>query len=387
MRVRNALFRLPAKSDPKAFPWVTFTDPELAQVGLTEGQARQQHGDGIRVLCADFSKNDRAQAEDATEGFLKAVLSKRGRVLGATIVGAHAGELILPWVLAISERLRIGAIADLIAPYPTLSEISKQAAGKLLHTHAVFTANAQIGALFRNARMSLKRLAPLLVLLVLIAVAFFLRLDRYFTLDALRENRAALTAFVQSHSLAAALGFVLTYIGVVALSVPGATIMTLAGGFLFGVPLGAALTIIGATAGASLLFLIARTAFGDVLRNRAGPFLARMADGFRNDAFNYLLFLRLVPVFPFWAVNLAPALLGMRLLPFVAATALGIVPATLVYSAFGASLGHIFDAGAEVSLNDVFSPTLIAALIGVGILSLLPVVLRRWREGRRDSKS
>jgi uncharacterized membrane protein YdjX (TVP38/TMEM64 family) len=235
--------------------------------------------------------------------------------------------------------------------------------------------------------MSLKRLAPLLVLLVLIAVAFFLRLDRYFTLDALRENRAALTAFVQSHSLAAALGFVLTYIGVVALSVPGATIMTLAGGFLFGVPLGAALTIIGATAGASLLFLIARTAFGDVLRNRAGPFLARMADGFRKDAFNYLLFLRLVPVFPFWAVNLAPALLGMRLLPFVAATALGIVPATLVYSAFGASLGHIFDAGAEVSLKDVFSPTLIAALIGVGILSLLPVVLRRWREGRRDSKS
>jgi pyruvate/2-oxoglutarate dehydrogenase complex dihydrolipoamide dehydrogenase (E3) component len=127
--IRNALFRLPAKSDPKAFPWVTFTVPELAQVGLTEGQARQQHGDGIRVLCADFSKNDRAQAEDATEGFLKAVLSKRGRVLGATIVGAHAGELILPWVLAISERLRIGAIADLIAPYPTLSEISKQAAG------------------------------------------------------------------------------------------------------------------------------------------------------------------------------------------------------------------------------------------------------------------
>jgi uncharacterized membrane protein YdjX (TVP38/TMEM64 family) len=86
-------------------------------------------------------------------------------------------------------------------------------------------------------------------------------------------------------------------------------------------------------------------------------------------------------------VNLAPALLGMRLLPFVAATALGIVPATLVYSAFGASLGHIFDAGAEVSLKDVFSPTLIAALIGLGILSLLPVVLRRWREGRRDSKS
>jgi uncharacterized membrane protein YdjX (TVP38/TMEM64 family) len=235
--------------------------------------------------------------------------------------------------------------------------------------------------------MTVKRLAPLLVLLVLVAAVFFFRLDRYLSLDTLRENRAALTAFVQSHAIAAALGYVFVYAGAVALSVPGATIMTLAGGFLFGTLIGAALTIIGATAGASLLFLIARSAFGDILRERAGPFVSRMADGFRKDGFNYLLFLRLVPVFPFWAVNLAPALLGMELLPFVAATALGIIPAIVVYSAFGASLGHIFDAGAEVSLKDVFSPTLIAALIGLGILSLSPVILRRWRESRGEPRS
>ncbi len=228
--------------------------------------------------------------------------------------------------------------------------------------------------------MSFKRLAPLLALLALIGPAFVFRLDRYLTLDVLRDNRAALTAFVQSHGVAAALGFVLSYAAVVALSLPGATIMTLAGGFLFGVPLGAALAVIGATAGASLLFLIARSAFGDLLRERAGPFLARMADGFRQDAFSYLLFLRLVPAFPFWAVNLAPALLGMRFPPFGAATALGIIPGTTVYSAFGASLGQLFDAGAEVRLKDVFSPTLIAALIGLGFLSLLPVVLRHMRE-------
>ncbi|MBC5825767.1 MAG: TVP38/TMEM64 family protein [Candidatus Eremiobacteraeota bacterium] len=228
--------------------------------------------------------------------------------------------------------------------------------------------------------MSFKRLAPLLALLALIGAAFVFRLDRYLTLDALRDNRVALAAFVQSHGVAAALGFVLTYAAVVALSLPGATVMTLAGGFLFGVPLGAALSVIGAMAGASLLFLIARSAFGDVLRERAGPFLARMADGFRRDAFSYLLFLRLVPAFPFWAVNLAPALLGMRFPPFVAATALGIIPGTTVYAAFGASLGQLFDAGAEVRLKDVFSPTLIAALIGLGFLSLLPVVLRHMRE-------
>ncbi|BBU61725.1 hypothetical protein MSC49_16600 [Methylosinus sp. C49] len=231
--------------------------------------------------------------------------------------------------------------------------------------------------------MSPKRLVPLLALAALIVAAFYLRVDQYLTLDALRDNRAALLEFVQSHSVVAACAYVLAYVGVVALSLPGAAVMTLAGGFLFGVPLGATLTIIGATVGATLLFLIARSAAGDVLRERAGPFLARMSNGFRKDAFNYLLFLRLVPVFPFWAVNLAPALLGMRLEPFVAATAIGVVPGTLVFAAFGASLGQIFDAGAEVRLEDVFSPTLIAALLGLGALSLLPVILRRLREGQQ----
>ncbi|MBG0808520.1 TVP38/TMEM64 family protein [Methylosinus sp. H3A] len=231
--------------------------------------------------------------------------------------------------------------------------------------------------------MSPKRLVPLLALAALIVAAFYLRVDQYLTLDALRDNRAALLEFVQSHSVVAACAYVLAYVGVVALSLPGAAVMTLAGGFLFGVPLGATLTIIGATVGATLLYLIARSAAGDVLRERAGPFLARMSNGFRKDAFNYLLFLRLVPVLPFWAVNLAPALLGMRLEPFVAATAIGVVPGTLVFAAFGASLGQIFDAGAEVRLEDVFSPTLIAALLGLGALSLLPVILRRLREGQQ----
>lgn len=230
--------------------------------------------------------------------------------------------------------------------------------------------------------MTIKRLLPLAGLLVLIAAAFILRLDRYLTLDALRDNRATLLVFVESHRLAAAAGFMLAYAAVVAMSLPGATIMTLAGGFLFGVGIGASLTVVGATIGAAALFLIARSALGDVLRQRAGPFLSRMADGFSKDAFNYLLFLRLVPAFPFWAVNLAPALLGMRLVPFVAATALGVIPGTTVYSAFGASLGHVFDAGGEVRLKDVFSPPLIAALVGLGLLSLLPIVLRRWRENR-----
>lgn len=126
--IRNALFRLPAKADHSAVPWVTYADPELANVGLTEAQAREQ-GVAHTVLRAAFKENDRARTERATEGLLKAVVGPRGRVLGAGIVGARAGELILPWVLAVQGRLGIKDLASVIAPYPTLSEITKRAAG------------------------------------------------------------------------------------------------------------------------------------------------------------------------------------------------------------------------------------------------------------------
>jgi len=126
--LRNALFRLPAKVDYRALPWVTFTDPELAQVGMTEAKARAA-GLRIRVLRWPFAENDRARAERETDGFVKVVTTARGRILGAGIVGPSAGELIQPWELAIRERLKIGAMAGLIAPYPTLAEVNKRAAG------------------------------------------------------------------------------------------------------------------------------------------------------------------------------------------------------------------------------------------------------------------
>ena len=126
--IRNALFRLPAKVDYSALPWVTYTDPELAHVGLTEAQAKAR-GERLEVLRWTFEENDRAQTERETEGLIKVVATKRGRVLGASIAGPRAGELILPWALAIGGRLRIGAMANVIVPYPTLNEVSKRAAG------------------------------------------------------------------------------------------------------------------------------------------------------------------------------------------------------------------------------------------------------------------
>jgi pyruvate/2-oxoglutarate dehydrogenase complex dihydrolipoamide dehydrogenase (E3) component len=126
--IKNVLFKLPAKVDDRAVPWVTYTEPELAQVGLTEDLARQR-GVAVQAVRWSFQENDRAQAERETAGFVKALVDGRGRIHGATIVGERAGELIQPWVLAISSGVKIGAIAQLIAPYPTFGEVSKRAAG------------------------------------------------------------------------------------------------------------------------------------------------------------------------------------------------------------------------------------------------------------------
>jgi pyruvate/2-oxoglutarate dehydrogenase complex dihydrolipoamide dehydrogenase (E3) component len=125
--IRNALFRLPAKVDLSALPWVTFADPELAHVGLSEAAARAQ-GD-IRILRWPLSENDRAQAEHRDQGFIKIITSAKGRILGADIVGPSAGEMIHLWTLAVSQKMKIGAAAGMIAPYPTLAEIGKRAAG------------------------------------------------------------------------------------------------------------------------------------------------------------------------------------------------------------------------------------------------------------------
>ncbi|MFC4272117.1 dihydrolipoamide dehydrogenase [Sneathiella chungangensis] len=140
--IRNALFRLPAKVDYSAVPWVTFTDPELASTGLNEAAARERYGDKIKVLTFPFADIDRARTERQTEGLIKVITTRNGRILGAGIVGPHAGELIHPWVLAITEKLKIGTMASFIAPYPTYGEISKRVAGSY-YTPSLFSARTR----------------------------------------------------------------------------------------------------------------------------------------------------------------------------------------------------------------------------------------------------
>ncbi|MBL6651959.1 MAG: TVP38/TMEM64 family protein [Reyranella sp.] len=229
----------------------------------------------------------------------------------------------------------------------------------------------------------LKRLVPLLVIAGLFATFFALGFNRYLTLETLHDKDVELHTLVARQPVLSAAAFVMTYALVVGLSLPGGAIMTIAGGFLFGLWIGALLSVTGATAGAIAIFLIARFAVGDLVRARAGPFIARMAEGFQRNAFSYLLFLRLVPAFPFWAVNLVPALLGMNIRSYVAATAIGIIPGTLAFSAVGDGLGLYFKSGSEVPLSQVFSPEVIAVRVGLALLALLPIVIqwaiRRWQ--------
>lgn len=222
-----------------------------------------------------------------------------------------------------------------------------------------------------------KRVLPVLALAGGLGAFFALGLNRYASLETLREHRAGLDMLVMAHALLAGTVFTLAYAAAAALSVPGALFLTLAGGLLFGTLVGTALTVVGATAGATLLFLVARSTLGDGLRGRAGGWAERLGEGFRRDAFSYLLVLRLVPVVPFFVVNLVPAFLGVPLRTYVAATLVGILPGVLVYASVGAGLSDVIEAGSALSLRGVLTPKVIVALVGLAALSLVPVIHRR----------
>ncbi|MBL26317.1 MAG: hypothetical protein CMM50_02030 [Rhodospirillaceae bacterium] len=218
----------------------------------------------------------------------------------------------------------------------------------------------------------------LIAVLILGLVAFFtFDLGSYVSFDALRAHHQALADFVNEHLAVAMLLFGLAYAVAVAFSLPVGSVMTVTGGFLFGQIVGTILTVVSATVGATALFLIAKTALGDPLRERAGPWLARMEKGFQEDAFNYLLFLRLIPVFPFFAVNLVPAFLGVGLRTYVVTTFIGIIPGTFVYTSIGAALRELVEAGGDFSIQLALEPEIIAALVGLAVLSLIPVAYRR----------
>jgi uncharacterized membrane protein YdjX (TVP38/TMEM64 family) len=241
-----------------------------------------------------------------------------------------------------------------------------------------------------------RRLVGPLALLVLLGLGYLTGLHQYLTLSSIAENRAALAAYTSNHLVLSLLAFVAVYTVAVAVSFPGASILTILAGLLFGWFAGGVAAIVAATLGATIVFQIAKSSFGDVLAKKAGPFLAKISAGFADDAFNYLLFLRLVPAFPFWLVNIAPALANVKRRTYVLATFLGIIPGTFAFAFVGAGLDSIITAQQTVhaqclaqksaaecpfdlSISSLVTPQLLLAFAALGVVALIPVVLKKWK--------
>lgn len=232
------------------------------------------------------------------------------------------------------------------------------------------------------ARRSAVRRWGLAIVLACGLVGFFaFDLGRFVSLPALAGNCQRLEIWVDANPLTARGAYAGLYFLAIAFSLPIGVVLTIGGGVVFGLVEGTALTVLSATAGALAVFLAARSAVGDSLRRRAGPFAARLEQGFRENALSYLLVLRLVPLFPFWLVNIVPALLGVPTRTYVVGTLLGIIPGTLVFVSVGNGLEAVIDQGKVPGLEIFLEPAVFMPLVGLVLLAMLPIAYKRLRRG------
>jgi len=221
-----------------------------------------------------------------------------------------------------------------------------------------------------------RRWWPLALLIAGLVLFFALGGERYLSWAMLRASRTELVAFVAAHPLAAPLVYLVAYTAMTAFSVPEGAVATVLGGFLFGPVLATVYVVFAATLGATLLFLAARTSLGAVFAAKAGPSLHKMEAGFQAQALSYLLFLRLVPVFPFWLVNLVSALLNVPLGTYVLGTFLGIIPGTFVFALAGNGVAEVLESGRTPALDDFTRAAVLLPLIGLALLALVPVAYK-----------
>ena len=226
---------------------------------------------------------------------------------------------------------------------------------------------------------SILRFWPLGLILLAIAIAWATGLPQQISWASLARNQAALSDWVASHPITAPALYAAIYAVTVALSVPESAVLTVAGGLLFGTWFGGLLAVVGATTGAVALFLAVRYHLADAIARRGGRFLDRLRAELERNGFSYLLAIRLVPAFPFWLVNLAAALSGMRLVPYATATIIGSAPASFIYASIGAGIGTVLAAGGRPDLGIIFTPHILVPLVALAALSLLPVAWRHWK--------
>jgi uncharacterized membrane protein YdjX (TVP38/TMEM64 family) len=242
----------------------------------------------------------------------------------------------------------------------------------------------------------IKRWLPLLALAGLMAVGYALGLQHYLTLQSIAENASIFQNYVSAHLISAVLIYAFAYILAVALSFPGAGLLSIFGGFVFGWALSAPITVVAATLGAMVVFKIVQTSLGAAIAERASPFVKKLSGGFEEDGFNYLLFLRLVPAFPFFAVNAVAGLTKMPLRTFAIGTLIGIIPGSYAFAWLGRGFGSVIEAQRvahdacvlknglancpfEISTSSLITPQLLWAFAALGLISLIPVVLKKLK--------
>jgi|GEM_PF-87617 len=358
----------------QSIPRVTYTSPEIASVGLCEKEALEKYGkENLATYFVPLSQNDRAVTASAEEGFVKVVTKKlSSKIVGATIVAPRAGEMLPELSLAMKNKVPLRKLAALIHPYPTYSlAIRKAADGWLTQT--------LLPSLRHPLKMiQWKRWLPLVVLVLVSAGIYISGLYRYLTFDMLKEKHQVLTQFVSDHPYLSPIVYIFLYMLVVALSLPGGALLSLIGGFLFSIPWGTIYVLVGATLGACAIFYVAKHALYDFLSKKAGPFLKKMEKGFQKNSASYLLFLRFIPLFPFWLVNIAPAFFGVRLITFAWTTFVGIIPGAYVYTQTGAGLSAIFEGEGSFSFENLFNLKLRIALVALGLFSLIPILIKKF---------
>jgi uncharacterized membrane protein YdjX (TVP38/TMEM64 family) len=233
-----------------------------------------------------------------------------------------------------------------------------------------------------SGRFSVIRLVPMVAIAAGLVGFFALGLDRYLSFETLAQHRETIMDWTTANHALAVICFIGAYFVAVMLSLPGAVWMTIAGGFLFGALQATLFVVLGATLGAAAIFLAARYALGDYLRAKAGPAMRKMEKGFQENALSYLLVLRLVPLFPFWLVNLVPAFLGVPLGTYILGTFFGIIPGSFVYASVGNGLGAVFEMGKTPDLGIVFSPQVLGPIAGLAVLSLIPIGYKKLKAKR-----
>lgn len=222
-----------------------------------------------------------------------------------------------------------------------------------------------------------KRFIPITIIVILLIVAYFSGLISYVSYEQLQLHHREVKQFALAHPVLSPIAYMLFYITISALSIPGAVYVTLLGGFIFPQPFCTIYVVLSATTGAVIVYTAAHYAFRDLLCKAINPHLETMEQNFRENAASYMLFLRLVPIFPFWLVNLAPACVGMPIFTFIWTTFIGIMPATFVVTQAGSGLGYILETGDKLSIKDVLNFNVLIVLFGLGILALLPIAIKK----------